>query len=198
MIKLKYGSTNTFFIQGNKGGLLVDTDYAGTLPTFYKALKQNGIRVKDIQYVMATHYHPDHMGLISELMKQGVRLLLIDTQQVFVHFSDRLFARDKLPYTPIDETQATVISCGASRDFLMQMGIQGEIIRTASHSEDSVSLILDSGDCFVGDLEPFEYIESYGENPELKNDWEQVRDFHPERIFYSHRPERIIDQTIRI
>lgn len=98
MIKLKYGNTNTYFIQGNNGGLLVDTDYAETLPAFYKALKQNGIRVNDIQYVMATHYHPDHMGLISELMKQGAWLLLIDTQKDFVHFSDRLFARDKLPY----------------------------------------------------------------------------------------------------
>lgn len=54
MIKLKYGNTNTYFIQGNNGGLLVDTDYAETLPAFYKALKQNGIRVNDIQYVMAT------------------------------------------------------------------------------------------------------------------------------------------------
>ncbi len=190
MIKLKYGNTNTYFIQGNNGGLLVDTDYAETLPAFYKALKQNGIRVNDIQYVMATHYHPDHMGLISELMKQGAWLLLIDTQKDFVHFSDRLFARDKLPYTPIDETQATVISCGASRDFLMRMGIPGEIIRTASHSEDSVSLILDNGDCFVGDLEPYEYIESYGENPELKSDWERLRSFHPERIFFTHTDRR--------
>ncbi|MDO5826571.1 MAG: MBL fold metallo-hydrolase, partial [Methanosphaera sp.] len=111
MIKLRYGNTNTFFIRGSHGGLLVDTDYAGTLPGFYKALKQNDIRVSDIKYVLATHYHPDHMGLISELMKQGVKLLLIDTQKDYVHYSDGIFARDKLPYTPIDETSATVISC---------------------------------------------------------------------------------------
>ena len=30
-IKLKYGNTNTFFIRGMRGNLLVDTDYAGTL-----------------------------------------------------------------------------------------------------------------------------------------------------------------------
>ncbi len=70
------------------------------------------------------------------------------------------------------------------------MGISGEIIRTPSHSEDSVSLILDDGDCFVGDLEPFEYIEAYGENPKLKNDWERVLSYGPKRIFYSHRPEK--------
>ena len=85
---MKYGNTNTFFIEGNDGGLLVDTDYAGTLPAFYKALKQNRIKVNNIKYVLATHYHPDHMGLISELMKQGAMLLLIDVQRDYVHFSD--------------------------------------------------------------------------------------------------------------
>ncbi len=32
--KLKYGNTNTFFIHGISGNLLIDTDYAGTLPAF--------------------------------------------------------------------------------------------------------------------------------------------------------------------
>ena len=92
MIKLKYGNTNSFFIQGGSG-LVVDTDYAGTLPAFYKALKQNNIKVRDIGYVLATHYHPDHMGLVGELMGQGVTLLLIDVQKDFVHFSDAIFER---------------------------------------------------------------------------------------------------------
>ena len=77
--KLKYGNTNTFFIQGTNGGLLIDTDYAGTLSEFYKEIKTHGIKLSDIAYVLATHYHPDHIGLVSEIMKQGVKLLLVDT-----------------------------------------------------------------------------------------------------------------------
>ena len=77
MIRLRYGNTNTFLIPCSGGYLLLDTDYAGTLPAFYRAIKQAGVRVSDIAYVLATHYHPDHMGLIPELMKQGVKLLLI-------------------------------------------------------------------------------------------------------------------------
>ena len=177
----------------NDGGLLVDTDYAGTLPAFYKALKQNGIKVNKIKYVLATHYHPDHMGLISDLMKQGAMLILIDVQRDYVHFSDSIFARDRLPYTPIDESLGTVISCSESREFLLRAGISGEIIHTHSHSEDSVSLIMDDGDCFVGDLEPFEYIEVYEENEKLKSDWEHILSFQPKRVFYSHRPERVLD-----
>ena len=37
--KLKYGNTNTFLIRGESGTLLVDTDYAGTLPGFYCHLR---------------------------------------------------------------------------------------------------------------------------------------------------------------
>ena len=69
MKKLRYGNTNTFFLEGSNGGLLIDTDYAGTLSAFFRAIKAAGITVREISYVMATHYHPDHMGLISELME---------------------------------------------------------------------------------------------------------------------------------
>ena len=57
--KLKYGNTNTFFVRGINGNLLVDTDYAGTLPAFYRAIKEHNIKISDITYVLATHYHPD-------------------------------------------------------------------------------------------------------------------------------------------
>ena len=193
MEKLKHGNTNMFFIQGNNGSLLFDTDYAGTLPAFYKAIKQKNITIKDIDYVLASHYHPDHVGIVSELMNQGVKLLLMDVQKEFVHYSDNIFARDKITYSPIDERQATVVSCEGSRDFLFNMGIQGEIIHTPSHSYDSISLVLDEGDCFVGDLEPLEYLEAYTENAPLKRDWECILSFHPKRVFYAHIPEKVFD-----
>ena len=191
MIRLKYGNTNTFYIPCHSGGLLVDTDYAGTLHTFYRAIKQNGIGIRDIVYVLATHYHPDHMGLIGDLMNQGVKLLLLDVQRNAVHFSDAIFVRDKLPFTPVNESQAVVFPCEESRSILSRLGIAGEIISTPSHSEDSVSLILDDGDCFVGDLEPYEYLAAYEENLPLRNDWEHVLAFHPKRIFYAHAPENL-------
>ena len=192
MIRLKYGNTNTFFIPGVGGGLLFDTDYAGTLPAFYKAIKQNRIAVKDVEYVLASHYHPDHMGLISELMKLGVKLLAADVQKDFIHYSDGIFVRDRIDYSPIDETSAIVISCKNSRDFLSNIGINGEIIHTPSHSEDSISLVLDDGDCFVGDLEPFEYIGAYAENAPLMSDWERILSLDPKRVFYAHMPEKVL------
>ena len=101
--KLKYGNTNTFFVSGKDGSLLVDTDYAGTLSSFYRAIKEHGIKMSDITYILATHYHPDHIGLVSELMSQNIKLLLIDAQVPYIHFADEIFERDKrLNYNPID------------------------------------------------------------------------------------------------
>ena len=93
--KSKYGNTNTFLVRGDNGYLLVDTDYVGTLPAFYGAIKKYNIKVSDISHILVTHYHPDHIGLVSELMKQGIKLLVIDTQCSNIHYSDEIFSRDK-------------------------------------------------------------------------------------------------------
>ena len=190
--KLKYGNTNTYFIRGSKGSILIDTDYAGTLPMFYKEIKKNSISLKDITYILATHYHPDHMGLIGELVSMGVKFLVMDTQVPNLHFSDEIFSRDKtLSFLPsVPEDNAEVIACKDSRAFLAALGIDGEIVSIPSHSEDSITLVLDSGDCFVGDLEPMEFMDGYDENKALQSDWEKVMSFSPRVIHYGHSLER--------
>ena len=193
MIRLKYGNTNTFFIPGNPGGLLVDTDYAGTMQAFFSALKSNHLKLDDISYVLPTHCHPDHVGLIGGLQRFGVNLLLMDKQLASVHFPDEIFGRDKhLRYAPIDEKQATIISCDESRGFLRSIGIEGEIISTPSHSKDSVSVIMDCGDCFVGDLDPYEYLDGYDDNLPLLKDWNHIRSMNPKRILYAHANEKLL------
>jgi len=177
MTLLKYGNTNTFLING----LLIDTDYAGTLGAFYKEIGNHQIRVSDLKYVLATHYHPDHCGLIGELQRQGVKLVLMDMQVDSVHFPDYIFQRDGINYVPADEEGALVVHCADSRAFLQTLGIHGEIISTPSHSRDSVSVILDSGDCYVGDLQRREYDRD-------EEDWKSVMSFHPRRIYYAHGP----------
>lgn len=192
--KLKYGNTNTYFIQGAKGSILLDTDYAGTLQMFCKEIKKNGISLKDITYILATHYHPDHMGLVGELVSMGVKFLVMDTQVPNLHFSDDIFSRDKtLRFLPsVPEDKAEVIACKDSRAFLAALGIDGEIISTPSHSEDSITLVLDGGDCFVGDLEPMEFMDGFEENSALQSDWKKVMSFSPRVIHYGHAPEKTI------
>ena len=194
LTRLRYGNTNTFLLSGDKGSILIDTDYAGTIKAFYKSIKGLGIRISDITYILATHYHPDHMGLISELMESGVKLILMESQKDSVHYSDGIFAKEpRLGYKPIDETRAEVILFEDSRSFLEELGIKGEIIPTPSHSGDSISILLDDGTAIVGDLEPLEYLKAYEDNKMLRRDWDTLMEHHPKHILYAHANEKVLE-----
>lgn len=191
--RIKYGNTNTFLIRGTKGSLLVDTDYAGTLPAFYKAIKELGIKVSDISYVLATHYHPDHIGLVSELTDQGVKLVVMESQTDFIHYSDPIFAREPhLNYRPIDERNALILKFDEAPSFLDSLGINGNIGRTISHSEDSIYVSLSDGTFILGDLEPLEYLEAYKDNQLLKTDWDNILKQDPKLLLYAHANEKSI------
>lgn len=119
--------------------------------------------------------------------------MLIDTQKPHIHFADEIFRRDKrLDYESVNTDHSIIISSKNSREFLEKMGIEGEIVSTPSHSEDSISLILNNGTCFVGDLEPIEYLEAYIQNDKLKKDWQLVMSYHPKIIYYAHANEKIL------
>ena len=189
--KIRYGNTNTFLIRGTKANLLVDTDYAGTLPAFYKAIKELVIKVSDISYVLATHYHPDHIGLVSELTDQGVKLVVMESQTDFIHYSDPIFAREpNLNYKPIDESKALILKFDEAPSFLDSLGINGNIGRTLSHSEDSIYVALEDGTFILGDLEPLEYLEAYKDNQLLKTDWDNILKQDPKLLLYAHANEK--------
>lgn len=191
--KIRYGNTNTFLIRGSKGSILIDTDYAGTLPAFYKAIKELGIKVSDVNYVLATHYHPDHVGLVSELMELGVKLILMESQVNSVHYSDPIFAKEPhLNYKPIDERKATILRFEDAHSFLETLGITGNIGRTLSHSKDGIYVSLSDGTFILGDLEPLEYLDAYQDNPALKDDWNEILSQKPSRLLYAHANERFI------
>ena len=186
LTKLKYGNTNTCLIRGTKGNLLVDTDWAGTLTAFFKALKAQNLQVGDISFVLSTHYHPDHMGITAELMELGVTLVVFDVQLPHVHFSDSIYAKEKNRfYKPIDESRAMVLSCRGSRAFLASLGIAGEIIHTPGHSEDSVSLILDEGAAIVGDLPPYSTLAAMDDET-VQNSYKNILSRGVTELHYGH------------
>ena len=193
MIKLKYGNTSTYLIKGDYGNLLIATDYAGSLFAFFKELKKNNLKIEDINYVIATHYHPDHMGLIGELQKYNVKLIIVNNQLDYIDFSYSIFNKDKIKYIPINIDDAIIINEDESRKLLAKMGINGEIIITPSHSKDSISIVLDDGNCFVGDLEPYSYIGGYIDNDDLKRDWELINKYKPKVVHFGHINDVFLD-----
>ncbi len=180
---LKYGNTNCYYIEGAVGGLLIDTDWAGTFRLFCKKLKELGI--KRIDYLLITHYHPDHMGIAQDIIDMGAKLLLVDFQKDCIHASDGIFEKEKnTQFRPIN-TEPVIISCEQSRAFLKKLGIDGEIISTPGHTDDSISLISDDGSAFVGDL--YDLKSAYAFNDDKINDsWNSILAHDISRIYYGH------------
>lgn len=55
-----------------------------------------------------------------------------------------------------------------------------------SHSNDGIAIILDDGNCYVGDLEPIEFIGAYENNQALQVDWKRILRYNPVTIHYGH------------
>lgn len=190
MVKLlKYGNTNCYYIQGEKGSILIDTDWAGTLQLFYRKIKELGI--KTIDYLLITHYHPDHMGIAQDIVdNMGAKLIVMDVQKDYIHWADKIFEKDnRINFTPIN-TDPVIISCEESRKFLRDLGIDGEILHTPGHSDDSVSLILDDGVAFVGDLYDLNSAAAFNDE-KLDNSWKNLLSHNLSKVCYGHHEQVI-------
>ena len=185
---LKYGNTNCYYIEGKNGSILVDTDWAGTLQAFYKKIKE--LNIIKIDYLLVTHFHPDHMGIAQNIIDMGTKLLLIDVQKDYIHCSDKVFEKDKnISFKPIN-TEPIIISCEQSRKFLNDLGIEGEIIYTPGHSDDSISLILDNGSAFVGDLYNLKSAITFNDE-KINNSWNKILSHNISKIYYGHHEQTI-------
>lgn len=185
---LKYGNTNCYYIVGKNASLLIDTDWAGTLQAFYKKIKE--LNIKKIDYLLITHYHPDHMSIAQDIIEMGAKLLLIDVQQDYIHSSDIIFQKDKnIRFKPIN-AEPVIISCEQSRVFLKELGINGEIIHTPGHTDDSISLVLDEGTAFVGDLYDLKSALSFNDD-KINNSWNKILSHNISKIYYGHHEQAI-------
>ena len=185
---LKYGNTNTYYIKGTNGSILVDTDWAGTLQAFYKKIKE--LNITKIDYLLITHFHPDHIGIAQNIIDMGTKLLLIDVQQDYIHSSDNIFEKDKNVKFRTINTEPIIISCEQSREFLKDLGINGEIIYSPGHSEDSISLILDNGSAFVGDLYDLKSAITFNDE-KINNSWNKILSHNISKLYYGHHVQTI-------
>jgi len=78
---------------------------------------------------------------------------------------------------------------GESRAFLKRIGITGEIVWTPGHSDDSVTLVLDEGAVFTGDLPPPGFVDERASDS-VQQSWERLRSLHATTIYPGHGPVR--------
>lgn len=151
IVNVGYRSTNYWVISAGRSRLLVDLGWPGGLGDLLAQLRRKDIPLEEIRYGLATHYHIDHAGAAQELKRAGVPLLVVDVQLEAIPRMKR-WTKPQDGYEEITLEDNVVISTGESREVLARIGIPGQIVHTPGHSDDSVSLLLDDGSAFTGDL----------------------------------------------
>ena len=152
LITLTYRSTHTYLVDCRGGKLMVDPGWPGTLAIFKNGLKRYQVEPAAIKYVFATHLHPDHAGLAQEVKNACGSRLIIHRRQIPCLESLRQSFEKKGGYVPIQIDKTDFIVDSPARAMLESIGVEGALIETPGHSDDSISLVLDNGVAFVGDL----------------------------------------------
>ncbi len=152
-----------------------------------------GLTIVDVGY-RSTHYHIDHAGLAQELKRAGMDLLVCEVQVDAIPQMKR-WTKPRDHYVDITLDDNVVIACDESRAMLAAIDIPGEIVPTPGHSDDSVSLLLDDGAVFTGDLTHPGYIPAGDPDGALAS-WHRLVEMGARRVYPAHGPVWSLDPAI--
>lgn len=187
IVNVGYRSTNYWVISAGRSRLLIDLGWPGTMGTMRANLNRMGVPLNEIKYGLATHYHIDHAGLAQELKQAGVPLLVLEAQVNAIPLL-KSWTKPADRYVDIATHDNVRISFTESRTVLGRIGIGGEILHTPGHSADSVSLLLDDGSAFTGDLTPPVLIAEDKAGAVAAASWRLLRERGATRIYPGHGP----------
>lgn len=159
-VKGTFGS-NVYLLTGN-GLTMVDAGFPVDLPRIYLALRTLNAKARDLELIIATHYHGDHVGPVAGLKRRhGLRAA--------IHEKDAPFACGERPYERFEVEASRIIFYTAlwpffsyrpfSVDHLLREGDSLDllggmvVLHTPGHSDGSICLYCPSrGILFSGDL----------------------------------------------
>ena len=161
---LSLGTVNCYLVRGNSA-VLIDAGGPGKGRRIMKMLAGHGLTPAEIKLMVITHGHWDHVGSARDLKElTGARLAMHGAEQDWLENARKVMPPGAtgwgrflnrvgslmLPLVNFPAAGVDVVL--GDEDYpLTEFGIEGRIIHTPGHSPGSVSVLLDSGDCFVGD-----------------------------------------------
>lgn len=154
------------YVLKSEGVIAVDAGAPNKGRNFARGLERASIDPQDVQLIVITHGHWDHVGSAGELKAiTGAQLAMHQREvhwleqsltplppgvtlwgRVFISLHKKLMPLINIPPVKVD------VALGDDGLLLSDYGIPGRVLHTPGHSSGSVSVLLDTGEAFVGDL----------------------------------------------
>ncbi|MDY0289874.1 MAG: MBL fold metallo-hydrolase [Sphaerochaeta sp.] len=172
MKQIKLGMVNCYYLQSDQGNILIDTGYAHDKALFLARLAKSGIAIDDIAYILLTHHHDDHCGLVTSLLEHNPKIQLImhplcssltakgcNTSEYGGAWCSRRMKMLMALYKKFNVKRSSTYPpfSGREQDILLDFShgpvlFHGyTIIPTPGHTPDSISLLDGRGNLFCGD-----------------------------------------------
>jgi len=159
------GADHGYIVQG-KGVIMIDGGVPKKAKAFTKGIDKIPIKPTDIKLLILTHGHWDHIGSARDIKEiTGAKIAMHKREKDWLEKSlkplppgvtlwGKIFAKIMAMFMPFVHIPATKVDIilGDEEFPLNEFGIAGKVIFTPGHSPGSVSILLDTGEAFVGDL----------------------------------------------
>lgn len=163
--RVRLGYDNCYLIQ-NDGIVMIDGGAPGKSGAFEKALRKLTINPRDVKLIVLTHGHWDHVGSAKAVKEiTGAPIAMHKSEKDWLEGATkplppgvtpwgRVFAGIMALFLPLVHVPAVSVDVvlGDEAVPLSPYGVPGKILHTPGHSPGSVSVLLDTGEAFVGDL----------------------------------------------
>lgn len=202
------GIANTFIII-DRGAVLIDCGPPGKSNRFIKLLQAIGLKPEDIQLIIITHGHWDHIGSTAGIKAHtGAKIAMHHREKdrletlsqpplkgvgAWGKFLSKTMAAVMTPFIKIQPAEVDII-LGDAAFSLDAYGVAGRILSSPGHTTGSVSILLDSGEAIVGDMAmnslPLRLspgLPIFAENlPQLVESWRRLLQEDIKSIYPSH------------
>ena len=196
------GQVSAFLLKANNGYLLIDTGMPGSSAKIASKMKTMGADFSEIKYIFITHHHIDHVGSLQEIReKTGAKLILHKNSLTYlekgisvigkpVHIIAALMSKifslfGSSGYTPVVPGNDDIIIRDDDDNILREMGIEGKILCTPGHTDDSMSILLDDGTLFGGDAPNPLFIDN---SDDEENSLKKMVESGAKKVIPSHGP----------
>jgi glyoxylase-like metal-dependent hydrolase (beta-lactamase superfamily II) len=137
---------------------LIDTGVAQTEGVISKALETIGKNLSDVDIIILTHSHPDHIGAASLIQRQsGAQVWAHRSEQAWIENTERQGRERPIPGFARLVSGPVTVNRLLSDDDILSLGKHStlRVLHTPGHSAGSLSLLSDEqGVLFCGDAIP--------------------------------------------